>query len=227
MAHITRETWLAEAVEHLALLYAETTEDGEPVNVPPVVVSVGFALTGGRKTAGTCWVTEAASDGVNQIYISPVYGADDAADVLATLTHELAHAVDDGQSKHGGRFRKLAEGVGLVGPKWTATAASEELLAKFEPILDKLGPYPGAALDIGLATTKPQRNKQEKAECKQIITGEDAVDFEPLAGRAGETCGYQVRTTKKWYSAAIPSCPLHDMPLELEHPEILKGGDDQ
>ena len=56
--------------------------------------------------------------------------AKDAA--LAIQAHELVHAVDDCQHKHGKEFKKLALAIGLAG-KMCATHAGEALTAGKEP----------------------------------------------------------------------------------------------
>lgn len=215
MLHKTRESWLNEAVEHLTELYAKTSEDGDPVRVPSLVVGVGFPLTGGRKSIGTCWPTKAASDGVSQVFVSPKLGEGDEQTILGTLIHELAHAIDDCESGHRGRFVKLCDQMGLVGP-WTATSVGEALAEILKPILQTLGAYPAGKLDIGLSKTKPQKNRQLKAECKQIIDAADVAEYELFYNRIGETCGYKVRASKSTYEIGIPECPVHGEPLEVE-----------
>lgn len=219
--HKTRESWLTEAVEHITQLYAKTSENGDPVQVPPVVVGVGFPLTGGRKSRGHCWPTKAASDGISQVYISPVLGNDDTQQILLTVIHELAHAIDDCQSGHTGRFRKLVEQMGLVAP-WTSSTAGPGLPDILKPILETLGEYPGAMLDIGLSTKKPQTNRQLKAECKAIVDEDDAATYEAYQKRLGETCGYKIRASKATYDIGIPECPVHGEPLELEEKDQAK-----
>ena len=50
---------------------------------------------------------------INYIFISP--SLDDPVEVLDTLVHELAHAVDDCEHKHGKEFAEIAKLVGLEG----------------------------------------------------------------------------------------------------------------
>lgn len=228
MKHSTRESWLIEAADHIALLFAQTKEDGEPVNVPGVRVSCGFPAGNVRKVIGQCWSTESAEDGVSQVFISPRLA--EPIEVLATLIHELVHAViDDVKVGHKGRFRKLAIQMGLEG-KMTATHASEALVEILKPIIDSLGPYPHSALNLTLAPVKKQATRMLKASCKLILSSEDLVElaqnpdlnpeaYEALANRQGETCGYQVRTTQKWLDYGTPECPIHREPLEQEEKE--------
>jgi hypothetical protein len=220
MPHTTREEWLNEAVNHVSLLYAKTKEDGEPVSVPDVRVSVGFGSRMAKTARGWCFESKAAEDGVHHIFITPTLGPRDALQILATLIHELAHAIDDCQSGHSGRFRKLVSQMGLVSP-YTSATAGDGLTELLKPILDTLGPYPHSALMM-TETKKKQTTRMIKADCKAIVGEADVLDDVPAeveeeyAGRIGETCGYQVRTTKKWLAVGIPSCPVHGSPLEVE-----------
>ena len=63
---------------------------------------------------GQCWSTKSSAKGINQIFISPTLG--DAYDVIDTLVHELVHALDDCQNKHGKEFKKIALKMGMKGP---------------------------------------------------------------------------------------------------------------
>lgn len=216
----TREEWLNEAVNHIGLLYAKTKEDGEPVSVPDVRISVGFGSTGARSAVGWCFPSKAAEDGVHQIFISPVRGPKDVLPILCTIIHELAHAIDDCQSKHSGRFRKLVSQMGLQAP-FTHSNPTDGLIEILKPIADQLGPYPHAEL-VMTETKKKQTTRMIKADCKAIVGEADELPnanpevAEEYAGRIGETCGYQVRTTKKWFVVGVPACPIHGTPLEIE-----------
>ena len=56
----------------------------------------------------------------DQIFISPALG--DPVDVLDTLVHELVHAVDNCEHKHGKEIKKIALSIGLEGPMRSAGA---------------------------------------------------------------------------------------------------------
>lgn len=220
MAHTIREEWLNEAVNHISLLYAKTSENGEPVSVPDVRVSVGFGSHSARTAGGWCFPSKAAEDGVHQIFISPQYGARDVQQILCALIHELAHAIDDCESKHAGRFRKLVSQMGLVAP-FTQSIPNEGLIEILKPIADTLGPYPHSSL-IMTETKKKQTTRMLKMDCKAIVGENEELPnanpevVEEYASRIGETCGYQVRTTQKWISVGLPNCPIHGTPLEVE-----------
>ena len=152
-----------------------------------VRVSVGWPGGRGKKDGviGQCWSSKASEDGVHQIFISPVLKDSDR--VLATLVHELVHAVDDCNG-HRAAFGRMARAMGLEGPL-TATVAGDELKATLDKIIGKLGDYPHAALRGAVATSQPkQTTRMLKVECPDD--------------------GYTVRTTRKWLDAmGTPVCP--------------------
>lgn len=211
--HKTRESWLMEAVDHVTELFAQTKEEGEPVQVPPVRISCGFPAGNVRKTIGQCWEAKASEDGVHHVFVSPVLS--DPVQIIGVIIHELCHAIDDCQSGHVGRFRKLAEQMGLEG-KMTATHVGAGLEDLLKPIVQTLGEYPHSKLDLGMSPVKKQKARMLKASCKEVIDVARDGDFEGYDARAGETCGYNIRTTQKWLDVAVPTCPIHGEELEVE-----------
>lgn len=182
---MTREEWLTKAVEHLSAIFYD--------KVPPVRVSVGWPGGRGKKsnTIGQCWHKESAADSVAQIFVSPVLA--DSVEVLAVLAHEMVHAVCGAGVGHRGRFVKIAESIGLVGP-WTATTAGPDLVPALARIADMLGEYPHAALSPQSAPKK-QTTRMLKLE-------------------ATACCGYVVRTTQKWLDEGLPTCP-HGVTMDV------------
>jgi len=184
----TREEWLSAAVRKME---GHFTNRG--YNVPAVRVSCGWpsrgGLAGSKRTIGQCWSTEASSDGVSQIFISP--WLDDVCSpqgVLATLVHEVVHAVVGIKEKHNKVFGKCARAVGLEG-KLMATTATPELVDTLKAWVEDLGNYPHAKLDSTKSPVKKQSTRMIKCEC-------------------GE-CGYIARTSQKWIDAAgAPLCPV-------------------
>ena len=184
---LNREDWLERAARHLSDLLEEVPE---VESVPMVRVSVGWPGGRGKKstTIGQCWATKTASDGVPQVFVSPVLS--DGLRVLDVLLHELVHAWDDCKSGHKGPFRRVAQAVGLEG-RMTATTASESLVERLKGILELLGDYPHAAL-VPTAKTATQTTRMLKAEC---VNGS----------------GYIVRLTRKWLDEyGPPLCPCHE-----------------
>ncbi|MDG4801752.1 SprT-like domain-containing protein [Micromonospora sp. WMMD980] len=184
----TREEWLTAAVEAMRPLFAEVGE-----TIPTVRVSVGWPGGKGKKNAtiGQCWPTGLAGDKVAQIFISPVL--DKPADILATLAHELVHAVDDCANQHKGRFVKIAKAIGLTG-KMTATVAGDELAGRLAAIAKTLGDFPHGRLSLVSGSEKKQSTRMIKCECGD--------------------CGYTARTTRKWLDEyGAPICPCNKEPM--------------
>lgn len=148
-----------------------------------VRVSVGWPKGGKAGTIGQCWGSASAGDGIAQVFVSPILVT--PIDVLATLVHELVHAIDDCQSGHKGAFAKLARAVGLEG-KLTATVPGVELSRRLETWVERLGAYPHAPL-VPAEKIKTQTTRMLKLECP--------------------TCEYTVRTSQKWVDVGLPYCP--------------------
>ena len=173
-----RENWLSNAIKSLEPRFSKAG-----FAIPPVKVSCGFpASSSPRTTLGQCWPRSRSGHGVNEIFISPKL--EDPVDVLDTLVHELAHAVDDCHSGHGVDFKSIAQCLGLEGPARSARAG-EELRVHLMTLAAKLGPYPHRA--IVFPPPKPSNAQRNKAKCK--------------------VCGYEVSLIKKWSSYGAPVCP--------------------
>ena len=121
-------------------------------------------------------------DQVNQTFLSP--GLSDPVLVLDTLMHELIHAVDDCQNKHGSAFKKMALKLGLKGPMRSA-GTGPELLVKLEAIALSLGPYPHARLTV------PRR----------------VVSYSPRPRAKCGVCGFTVPMLKAFIHYGSPICP--------------------
>ena len=179
--HLTREGWLLAAVESLRPLFKQ---HGHAVPTD-IQVSCGFASTGLRSHhIGQCWSRKSSGNGTNQIFISPVLH--DAVEVLDTLTHELVHAVDDCQHKHGKEFKKIALSLGMKGPMRSADAGPE-LRQKLQALARTLGPYPHGPLKV--SHRKVSHPPRPSAKCPD--------------------CGYQVPMYKKFLAYGPPLCPKH------------------
>jgi len=201
----TREEWLVAAAD-LLRVHIEAQAGRE---LPPVSVTCGWPSTGGtartRRVIGQCWDADCSADGKHAIFISPVLEAAGEMGALATLTHELVHALVGVEAKHKGPFAKAARAVGLLG-KPTATTAGPTLQDLFATIQGKLGEYPHGAL-TPKQKEKPQGTRMLKMECG--------------------TCGYVARTTKKWLEAAGPlRCPCDpNVPMTVEEPDTDPDAD--
>jgi hypothetical protein len=85
---------------------------------------------------------EASDDGSPHIFVHPVLS--DSTPVAGTVVHQLCHAAL-GNGSHGAQFKMLATATGLVG-KMTQTIEGPMFLAIMSGIIDRIGPYPRAAL---------------------------------------------------------------------------------
>jgi hypothetical protein len=175
---VTREQWLQQAVVALTPFF---TEKG--YYVPKCHISCGFASTDVKRGhIGQCWSTKASEDAVNQIFISPALS--DTVEVLDTLLHELVHAVDDCENKHGPVFKRMALKLGMKGPMRSA-GAGPALRTKLEAIAASLGVYPHSKLNV------PRK----------------VIDWRPRARAKCLTCGFTVPMLRAYIHYGPPICP--------------------
>ena len=179
LQHNTREAWLRAAIEAVRPLF---TRHG--FIIPDCQVSCGFASTGTRSGhIGQCWAKSGSEDSRNHIFISPSLA--DPVAVLDTLVHELVHAVDDCEHKHGKEFKKMALKLGMKGPMRSA-GAGPELLAKLGELAVTLGPYPHGKLKVSVV--RRTRAPRPRAVCTE--------------------CGFTVPMLKKFLVVGPPICPI-------------------
>lgn len=200
MIRRTRESWLEQAVDIFRPRFIEV---GLPLPAS-IHVSVGFAYGARRengKVLGQCWARAASDDGVNHLFISPEVG--DTFDVLETLLHELIHAADDCVSGHRGQFAEAATRLGLLAPM-TFTPATPKVQAELVLIAVELGDYPHGALHpqpakVPVGATTNGGIKLHSGPSKQ---GTRMIKV------TCTTCGYTVRTTRRWLEHGSPICPV-------------------
>lgn len=189
---MTREEWLQQAID-MFRPYFYNLNHQVPANIS---VSIGFP--GGSKRGvrplGSCWSTLSSEDKkTSHIFITPEIN--DPRIVLATLAHELVHAVDDCNSQHKGAFIRIAKSIGLM-PKWTATTAGETLAVVITQMLEDLPKYPHVKLTPA---------KKEKKQGTRMIKVECIDD------------GYTVRMTRKWLDEmGAPQCPCGEVMSESQ-----------
>ena len=159
--------------------------------MPKVKVSCGFPSTGNKsKHIGQCWGRSSTTEGVNQLFISPVL--DEPVQVLDTLVHELVHAIDDCVHHHGPEFKKIATDVGLQGNMREATAGAW-LKEQLTTIAKQLGKYPHTKINLAHSASA-KTGPRPRAKCKK--------------------CGYEVTPLKKWLFMGPPLCPKHTTEME-------------
>jgi hypothetical protein len=132
---ITREQWLNKLVDRARPMF-KANEASLP--------EVRAALTPPHrkmKAVGLCWHDEAAEDKAREIWISSAI--DDAFEVAGVLVHELCHAALPHNIKHKKPFITLARKFHLEG-KPTATTIGDPFKKIWLPIIEKIGPLPGA-----------------------------------------------------------------------------------
>lgn len=179
-----RESWLQKGILELTSLF-----QAKGYIVPSCLVSCGFASSGTKLNhIGQCWSRKSSSAEINQIFISPVLS--DPVEVLDTLLHELIHAVDDYEHKHGKEFKKMALRLGMKGPMKSA-GAGPELRAALETISLKLGPSPHSQLKVFRFTRT--NHPRPSAKCPE--------------------CKYQVPMYKKFLEYGPPLCPKHKIEM--------------
>jgi hypothetical protein len=156
----TREEWLSECADLMLLeLFTPITTIRSSMRIK---VSVGYApnTKANSNVIGCCLSSVCSGEGYNEIFISPTIN--DSSTVLATLAHEICHAIDDNKSGHRGEFARLARAVGLAG-KLTATTAGDKLQTSIDEYIDIMGEIPHSAVDL---SSKPrQKNRNLKVWC--------------------------------------------------------------
>lgn len=186
---MNREEWLNQLVAELRPMFVA-------INAPlPEKIRVTCGLPSHKarsldRAIGEHWAPAASADGHDEIFISPVVA--EPMDVAAILVHELAHAATPGAG-HKGEFVRVIRALWLEG-KATATVAGQVFRENFGPIVEAIGPYPHAALNVGLVR-KVQSTRLLGAEC-------------PM-------CGYKIWLTNKWVMKGLPDCPTDGFPFKL------------
>lgn len=182
---VTREAWLMTAIESLRPMFAEI--DAE---LPESIrVSTGWTKRARKGSVGWTWISGAAEDKVNNVFISPEI--DDSVTALRILAHELIHVWDDCEHGHTGAFKQKWAALGFVG-KATECTAGEELADQLEALTILLGDYPHKKMLTGADGGKGTMPKKQGTRMIKVTC---------------DCCGYTVRTTQKWIDAGLPACP--------------------
>ena len=178
---MNREQWLDKAVSEIRPVFEVR---GFPLP-EKIRVTCGFPSKNARSRSrriGEHWSPNASSDGTHEIFVSPVLA--ESYEVLGTLVHELCHAATNGDG-HKGRFPACARALLLEG-KPTHATGGEAFKQSMSELIEELGEYPHAAMNIGVEQKK-QSTRLLKAFCPD--------------------CGYTIRLTAKWASLGLPECP--------------------
>lgn len=205
---LNREAWLHEIGDKLSPVIEEAAGlvYGDKRKMPKWMATVGFpskgALSTKKRVIGQCWPGMKGKDGSAQLFISPVIHEN--MEVVATMAHEMVHAIDRCENSHRGPVVRMFRQLGLVG-KPTATEAGPEFMEKVKPFLKEVKmSFPHTPL-VANPKFKPQSTRLIKASCPG--------------------CGYTVRVTKKWLEeAGTPICPTDKVPMKAEGGIILTLG---
>lgn len=197
--------WLENATLKLRGLFADK---GYTV---PEKVRVAWGWPSNRKGGriGECWFPPSSADGHSEIFLSPAIGIPARASesrrlaatitILATLAHELVHATQGAEAKHGPVFKRCATAIGLTG-QMTATTAGPDFTIWATRMIEAEGlnlfPAGGLTPGSGTAERKKQSTRLIKVCCPE--------------------CGYTARVTNKWIcDAGTPLCPSNGDPMEV------------
>lgn len=202
--HDTREQWHHRVVQALR---PEFKRLGYPL--PPVRISTGFTSSGRRgRAVAECWTDQFDAERHFQLFIDP--RDDEPVNVVNSVAHELIHAAVGLQHGHRGPFAKLATALGMLAPM-TATPSGPEFVKLAKRVLEKVGPYPHARLQIGfdlVDAPDPAGGKPSKpTPISTIVTSGPKPQGTRMVKAHCQACGYTVRVTRKWLDIAKPTCP--------------------
>jgi hypothetical protein len=175
MMHDNRESWLNAVANGMTPLF-----DMLDAPLPGRIrVAIGFTSTGRKgKAIGECWDNRRSADGHFEIFIRPdLAHAPDAmpAQIAAILAHELVHAAVGIPAGHGKAFKRVALGLGLVGPM-RATTPGEAFLEAIAPVLVRAGPMPAS-----IRAVRPPRRRSRRPGCSNASVRSAAIPSGPRA----------------------------------------------
>lgn len=189
---MTREEWLNAAVKALNPMIERSTE---LTPATEILVSIGWPRRDkGGKVRGQCWARSAAHGKASHIFISPLQV--EPVTILGILLHELIHAADDCESGHAGAFKKAHHALGFIN-KATTSEQGEELKERLTAVSERLGDFPHLVLE---PLEKP------KVQSTRMI-------------KLVSSCGYVLRTSRKWIEQGLPTCGVCGDEFEEEEPK--------
>ncbi len=140
---MNREQYLETAVDELTDYISKAN-----YTVPSIKVSTGWpsskAFSSKSRALGECWHHETLKQDASHIFISPYLS--DSVEVLATLIHEIGHAILPAEAKHKAPFKRYMTAVDLVG-KPTATSPGDILKSFLDLLINRIGTYPHDSID--------------------------------------------------------------------------------
>lgn len=152
---LNREDWLTRA----AVILEEELFKPAGYDVPRNIrYAVSFPSSGGASqrntTIGQCWSSIVSADGYFEVMISP--RLDDNKTIVATLIHEIVHAVVGLKAGHDKVFKRCALAVGLSGPMRSTSITDDTWDQVKDKIYSVLGTIPHGKIEV---RAKPKRKK--------------------------------------------------------------------
>jgi hypothetical protein len=134
---------------------------------------------------GECHAPTMSKDGTTEIYISPL--VHEPLEVSGVVCHELIHAAVGVEAQHKGKFVAACKNLGLTKNKPTSAMPGDRLNDQLKKIIEKLGPYPHAGVELVAREVKRSSSGGIKLVC--------------------DACGCNFRLSPKWLGeSGIPTC---------------------
>lgn len=234
----TREAWLQEAISIMRPWFVRA---GFPLP-ERLDVSVSWAYTRGLVDAsqiwGQCFPPEVSRDGkTTQIGIAPWADSGERTikmangravkmsmyyEVLNTLLHEGVHAAVGTKEGHSGKFKEACVKLGYGQDDFVTTPLTDELVARFDAIMVRLGRYPHQAIKVN--------NLHKAVMGGQIVIADGPKPPAPSNAKnkyekvACDECGYNARVYSKWINEkGTPICPCNNKPMTRLGTHVKKG----
>ncbi|PUE35533.1 GIY-YIG nuclease family protein [Limnohabitans sp. Hippo4] len=137
------EQWLHEATKLLCDKFAKIGHSVPKLRVLYGFTTNGFTTEKSKKFRGECLSRAWTTNDENIIFIAP--NTRDEVDVLATLGHEIAHAIHDCKSLHGSSFKNLMTQYGYLYDEGFEFP-SLKLMFEFQSMAQELGKFPAVSL---------------------------------------------------------------------------------
>ena len=181
---MNREQWLTEMAKEMEPLYKLK---GYPLSGYRLTCSwpVQRAVSTKGRRLGECHAPVTSKSGVAEIYISPLLY--DPLEVSGVVCHELIHAAVGVEAQHKGKFIAACKNLGLTKGKPTSAMPGDRLNDQLKKIIERLGPYPHAGVELKMREVKKSSGSGIKVKCG--------------------ACGCNFRMSPKWLNeSGAPTC---------------------
>ncbi len=139
------DQWLHEASKILGKKFEDMGHEVPKLRVLYGFSTIGFSTENKKMYRGECLSRAWSANDENIIFITP--NTTDEVDVLTTLAHEIAHAIDDCKSLHGKNFKNLMTKYGYLYDDGFEFP-SLKLMFEFQAISQELGKFPSIKLAV-------------------------------------------------------------------------------